>query len=341
MKRILIVDDNLAILKQISAQISDNYDVIVSNHGKHVLRICMVERPDLILLDVEMPEMNGFEVIGQLKYIPCLRDIPVIFLTAHHDADIEIKALRTGAVDFIAKPFEKRVLLHRIDLHIRMDAYKSYLQNSVMELSDNLALLFAGLIECRDENTGYHVLRTSKYVDLIGQELINQKVFPELTEDALKMMVRAAPLHDIGKIAVSDRILLKPAKLTREEFDDMKRHAVVGEEILGNMYRHTPSQNYLHYAKNIAAFHHERFDGNGYPHGIREETIPLCARIMAVADVYDALIENRVYRKAMSHKEAYDIIVEGRGSQFDPRVVDTFLLCEKEIVKMAALLPAS
>ncbi|MDR2006365.1 MAG: response regulator [Acidaminococcales bacterium] len=341
MKRILVVDDNLTTLKQISAQISEHYDVIVSNHGKHVLRICMVERPDLILLDVEMPEMSGFEVISQLKYIPCLRDIPVIFLTAHHDVDVEVEALQSGAVDFITKPFEKRILLHRIDLHIRMDEYQTHLQNSVMELSDNLAFLFAGLIECRDENTGYHVLRTSKYVDLIGRELINRNVFPELTEDALKMMVRAAPLHDIGKIAVSDRILLKPDRLTYEEFNDMKRHATVGGEILNNMHRRTPSQSYLHYAKNIAGFHHERFDGKGYPHGVGQENIPLCARIMAVADVYDALIENRVYRKAMSHKEAYDIIIEGRGSQFDPRVVDVFSLCEKEIVELAVLLPAS
>jgi putative two-component system response regulator len=208
------------------------------------------------------------------------------------------------------------------------------LEHAVTELSENLSLLFAGLIECRDENTGHHVLRTSYYVSILGQKLIEKKVFADLTADSVKMMMRAAPLHDIGKIAISDSVLLKPGRLDDDEFNAMKMHSAVGASIIDKMYARTPNQRYLYYAKDIAAFHHERYDGKGYPAGLMRDDIPLCARIMAVADVYDALVDNRVYRKAMSHEQACSIIIEGKGTQFDPDIVSIFELCEQAIAKL-------
>jgi putative two-component system response regulator len=252
----------------------------------------------------------------------------VIFLTGNHDTATEAKGLKSGARDFIKKPVEKSILLHRLDLHLNLSSYQARLEDSVKAMSDSLALSISELIECRDENTGGHVSRTSKYVELLGNDLVSKGLFvDELSGGALAMMVRGAPLHDIGKIAISDRILLKPALLDDEEFAVMKRHASIGAEILEGMYARTPSQTYLRYAVMIAGSHHEKYDGKGYPRGLSGDDIPLCGRIMAVADVYDALVDNRVYRRGMSHAEAFRIIMDARGTQFDPRVVDSFETC--------------
>jgi putative two-component system response regulator len=325
MKQILVVDDNISILKQISAQLGGDYEVSLAKSGPLALQICMREKPDLILLDIEMPGMDGFEVISRLKQNPYLDRIPVIFLTASHDSAVEVRALESGARDFITKPAERSILLHRIELHLRFSSYQTQTEQTVTDLSDSIAASFAELIECRDENTGGHVVRTSKYFDILGRELVRRGAFEgQLMPPELRLMVRAAPLHDIGKIAISDRILLKPGRLDDEEFTVMKRHAAIGGEILERMYRRTPAQQYLRYAGMIAVSHHERYDGKGYPQGLGGEDIPLCGRIMAVADVYDALTDNRVYRKGMSHAEACLIIEGGKGTQFDPQVADAF-----------------
>ncbi|MDR1374037.1 MAG: HD domain-containing protein, partial [Treponema sp.] len=238
--------------------------------------------------------------------------------------------------DFITKPVEKSILLHRIELHLRFSSYQSQLENTVAKMSDNVALAFAELIECRDENTGEHVARTSRYVGMLGRRLMDMGLFAEeLTSTDLDMMVRAAPFHDIGKIAVSDRVLLKPGRLDEEEFAVMKQHTVIGEEILKNMLTRTPTQQYLYYARMIAASHHERFDGKGYPYGLAGDGIPLCSRIMAVADVYDALVDDRVYRRGMSHAEAHAIITGGQGKNFDPRIVDAFEAIHEELAAAA------
>ncbi|MDR2588791.1 MAG: response regulator [Spirochaetales bacterium] len=331
MKQILIVDDNISILKQISAYLTGDYEVSLAKSGLLALQICMKERPDLILLDIEMPEMNGFETIRRLKQNPYFNRIPVIFLTANQDVETEVRGLQSGARDFITKPVEKSILIHRIELHLRLSSYQAETESKVMNMSDSIATAFAELIECRDENTGGHVVRTSRYVDLLGRELIRTGAFSEeLTLDALTTFVRAAPLHDIGKVAISDKILLKPGRLEENEFREMKRHAAIGAQILERMYERTPTQNYLSYAALIAASHHERWDGKGYPSGLAQGEIPLCGRIMAVADVYDALIDNRVYRKGMNPEEARKIILEGKGAHFDPQVVDAFsAVCEE------------
>ncbi|MDR2096328.1 MAG: response regulator [Treponema sp.] len=336
MNKILVVDDNLPTLKQIGVQLSENYDVSLAKSGALALHICMQEKPDLILLDIEMPGMDGFETLKRLRLNRYLGSIPVIFLTGNHNTETEVRGLQSGARDFIAKPVEKNILIHRIELHLRFSSYQARLESQVVKLSDSVALSFAELIECRDENTGGHVARTSTYVGILGRKLIDMGLFSdELTLTDLNMMVRAAPFHDIGKIAVSDRVLLKPDSLDDDEFIAMKRHTVIGEEILENMLARTPTQHYLHYAKQIAGSHHERFDGKGYPRGLKGDTIPLCGRIMAVADVYDALVADRVYRRGMKHIEAYGIITGGRDTMFDGRIVDAFEAIHEELAEIA------
>ncbi|MDR1950212.1 MAG: response regulator [Spirochaetaceae bacterium] len=336
MNKILVVDDNLASLKQIGAQLAECYDISLAKSGALALQICMQEKPDLILLDIEMPEMDGFETIKRLRLNRYLGSIPVIFLTGNHDTETEVRGLQSGARDFITKPVEKSILIHRIELHLRFSSYQTHLENTVAKLSESVALSFAELIECRDENTGEHVARTSKYVGMLGKNLITRGLFPEeLTPTDLEMMVRAAPLHDIGKIAISDRILLKPDRLDDEEFTIMKRHTVIGGELLENMLARTPTQHYLQYAKMIALSHHERYDGKGYPNGLAGDDIPLCGRIMAVADVYDALVDNRVYRRGMSHTEARRIILDGKNKNFDGRVVEAFEDINEQLAKAA------
>jgi len=335
MKRILIVDDNLSILKQIAAQLSGDYEISLAKSGILALQICVREKPDLILLDIEMPDMDGFDVIGRLKQNPYLDRIPVIFLTASHDPVTEMRALTSGARDFITKPVEKSILLHRIELHLHFASYQIQTERNVTALSDSLATSFAEMIECRDENTGGHVVRTSKYVELLGKDMINRGLFPdELNPAELQLMMRSAPLHDIGKIAISDRILLKAGRLDDVEFTIMKRHAQIGESIVERMYQRMPAQRYLRYGCLIAGSHHERYDGKGYPRNLAGADIPLCGRIMAVADVYDALTENRVYRKGLGSRQAIEIIMENRGTQFDPVVVDTFRNVQEQIVEI-------
>ncbi|MCL2042584.1 MAG: response regulator [Treponema sp.] len=338
MKKILVVDDNLSTLKQVSVHLAGNYDVLLAKSSPLALQICAKEKPDIILLDIEMPDMDGFETITRIKQNPSLDRVPVIFLTANHSAEFEIQALELGAKDYIMKPVEKNILLHRIELHLRLADYQAQTEYNVISLSDSIATSFAELIERRDENTGGHVVRTSKYVEILGKELINQGLYPdELNPTELQLMVRAAPLHDIGKVAIGDRILLKIGRLDDVEFSKMKRHADIGATILDRMYHRMPTQHYLRYACLIAGSHHERYDGKGYPKGLSKDEIPLCGRIMAVADVYDALIENRIYRKGMSHTQASGLIHENKWTQFDPDVVDAFMKLEDQIVDISRI----
>jgi putative two-component system response regulator len=323
---ILVVDDNIANLKLVRGQLSDSYRVSMAKSGAQCLAMVAKTIPDLILLDIDMPEMDGFETMERLKRHESLSRIPVIYLTANNDTDTEVRALESGAKDFVTKPFQKDILRHRISLHIRFNQYQKHLEDTVKELEDSMVTSFSGLIECRDENTGGHVVRTRDYVALLGKLLIDKGLFPEdLNPRELGLIARAAPLHDIGKVGVSDAILLKPGRLDDVEFEAMKRHTTIGAKIIDKMYKRAPTQHYLNYAKKIAESHHERFDGQGYPMGLKESEIPLCSRIMAVADVYDALVEHRIYRPALPHEEAMAIMRDGRGTIFDPILLDVFL----------------
>ncbi|MDR1135906.1 MAG: response regulator [Clostridiales Family XIII bacterium] len=325
MKRILVVDDNISTLKHVGAILANEYIVALATSGTRALSMCMRRKPDLILLDADMPGMNGFETMAELKLNPQLHGVPIVFMTDSRGAEAEVRMRRMGAKDFIAKPVETETFKHKIELNIRFAAFQAQLEGDASSLSESNLISIAELVERRDKNTEGHVARIGKYAGLIGRELMRRGRFgDELTDADLEMIERAAPLHDIGKIAISDNILLKPGKLSEKEFALMKRHAVIGAEVIGNMHMRTPAQHFLQFARMIALSHHERYDGNGYPYKLRGEEIPLCGRITAVADVYDSLLGNRIYKKGIGHIEACDIIMEGKGGQFDPWVVDAF-----------------
>jgi len=335
-EKILVVDDNLANLKNIQLQISDQYQVLLAKSGVQALQICTQRVPDLILLDIDMPEMDGFAALKLLKDSPILSRIPVIFLTANHDIATEVRALESGAVDFISKPVEKNILLHRMQLHLSLSRYRHDLENTVKELEDSIVLSFSEMIESRDKSTGDHVQRARLFVNVLGKEMIQQGHFSgELNDRELALMARGALLHDIGKIGVSDTILLKPGRLDDQEFAIMKSHTTIGAKILQTMYERTPTQQYLKYAIQIAESHHEKYDGSGYPHGLKGEAIPLCSRIMAVADVYDAVVADRIYRKAMSPQESLNLILAGKGTHFDPFVIEAFEAIHEKIEEVA------
>jgi putative two-component system response regulator len=331
----LVVDDNISSLRQIGAQLRPYYEVSLAKSGKLALQICKQEKPDLILLDIDMPDMDGFETIKQLKDDPCLNPIPVIFLTGNRDTAAELKALDSGAMDFITKPANSDILLHRLELHIQFAAYQTSLENIVKELENSIVTSFAELVECKDDNVGGHVMRTGKCAEIIGKELLARGAFgDELTETTLDMIVRAAPFHDVGKIGVSDIFLLKPGKLTEMEYSEVKKHTVIGARFLEKLYGRTPEQDYLKYAILIAKSHHERYNGTGYPEGLAGEAIPLCARLISVANMYDSCMTDRVFRKAPGHEEACRLIIEEKGRAFDPRIVDAFESVRDALVKM-------
>ena len=324
-KHILLVDDNIANLRLAQSLLEEFYKISLTKSGKQALEFCEKNKPDLILLDIHMPDMDGFETIKHLKSNPRTARIPVIFLSATAHSDVEARGFECGAVDFITKPFAKSSMLHRIDTHLQLSGYQQHLEQKVKDLEDSIVTSFSQLIECRDYETGGHVERTKKYVEVLANELMKQGKYKEiLTAEYIEMLVRSAPLHDIGKIGVSDLILLKPGRLTEAEFDAMKKHTIIGEKVLAEMIRRTRAHEYLELARQVAISHHERFDGKGYPYGLKGEEIPLSGRIMAIADVYDALISDRVYHKAFSQEEACRIIIEGKGTQFDPIVVEAF-----------------
>lgn len=325
MKRILVVDDNLAALKHTAAQLEGKYRVMLAKSGAQALDVVAREAPDLIILDIEMPDMDGFETIGHLRSGWTTSRIPVIFLTGNHDAKTQVRALEAGGVDFIKKPFERGVLLHRIGLHLSLFEYQQNLESNVKNLEDTILLSFADLIERRNGNSGNHSWRSVRFIELLGRLLIERELFPdELDEMLLELMVRASTLHDIGKIGISDTILLKPDKLTQEEFEEVKKHTLIGARALANMYKRTPAQLYLEYARLMAEGHHERYNGSGYPRGLAGDDIPLCCRMLALTNVYDAILSDTVYRPARSHEEARKIIETGAGTEFDPVIVEVF-----------------
>jgi putative two-component system response regulator len=338
MNSILLVDDNRADLERTASFLEDRYFVRKAKFGDAALDMCLHEHFDIILLNSGIPDMDCFDFIDVLRGNPALSLIPVILVMSARDELAEVKALKVGASDFLIKPIQREVLLYRISIHLRFSLCRDHAAQSVASIEKTLVERFAELVESRNENSEGHVIRISGYVNMLGHELLAKGYFDrELSEEGIDMMVRAAPLHDIGKIAISDRYLLKPDRLDDEEFAIMKKHAAIGAEILDNMHARMPTRTYLRYARMIAASHHERFDGKGYPYRLTEGDIPLCGRIAAVADVYDALVCDRVYRKHFSHAQAYRLILEGKGMQFDPRIVEAFESCHEQFVSLSAL----
>ena len=366
---VLLVDDTKENLTVIGQILRTNYRIRVANSGQRALQAVQTEpRPDLILLDVMMPDMDGYTVLQALRAQPQLRDIPVIFVTALSADDDEEYGLSLGAVDYVTKPIKPALLLARVHAQLELKQARDRLadQNAFLdaevhrrmaenELIKDLSLFaLATLAEKRDNETGNHLHRTQAYITVLMDYLKSTPRFEQVLADPdyRSRIAKAAPLHDIGKVGIPDAILLKPGKLTAEEFDIMKTHALIGADAIDEAIHRakslqgtvttdvSPQDNplsldFLETAQQIAGGHHEKWDGSGYPNGLQGEAIPLPARLMAIADVFDALISKRHYKEAFPLERTVQIISEGRGKHFDPDIVDAFLALVPEFTAIA------
>lgn len=364
-KTILVVDDTGENLTVIGGLLQPFFRVRVANSGMRALKVARSDpRPDLILLDVMMPEMDGYAVLAELRQDPYTRDIPVMFVTAMDGDQDEEYGLSLGAVDYITKPIRPAILLARVRTHLELKDARDWLrdQNGYLEgevsrrmrendlIKDVSLNALALLAEKRDNETGNHLYRTQAYVEALMQELQDHPRFRHALSAAQRQLIaKAAPLHDIGKVGIPDQILLKPARLTPEEFEIMKTHSLIGAEAieaaiervvggdrarLDELQGSTPL-DFLVVARHIALGHHEKWDGSGYPQGLRGDAIPIPARLMALADVFDALTCKRHYKKAFPLEQAVALLVEGRGTHFDPDVVDAFLAIQDRFADIA------
>jgi len=360
---VLIVDDHVENLSLLSDILSQDYHVHAVTNGPAALQAAaQTPQPDLIILDVMMPEMDGYEVLRHLKARPDMVDTPVILATALSDDGSEERGFQLGAADYVTKPIRPRVVLARVQCQIEAlyarrqqkdlaDMLSAEVAKALrnFDLAQSAALrVIASLAETRDNETGNHILRTQAYVETLGQYLKHHQRFAALlTPKRLAAIVRAAPLHDIGKVGIPDRILLKPGKLDVDEFEIMKTHATIGRVTIeralqevagmeGAAEAHAPLHfEFLDAARDIAGSHHEKWNGSGYPLGLAGDAIPLGARLMAVADVYDALISRRVYKEPIPHPQVVQMISEGAGNQFDPDVVAAFIACAVEFERIS------
>ena len=347
---VLVVDDvdmNVMILEEI---LKDDYIVYTANNGKQALEVLRKAEvlPKIILLDVQMPEMTGREMFNILMADKTLKRIPVIFITAENDSESEL--LAAGAVDFINKPFTPEIVKLRVKNQIELKKYSDSLEEMVAEKTkevirkteeaketlDNALQGLANVIEHRDLESGEHVKRTQLYVGTLADYLINtrSKYAAELMDMQPEIIVKSMALHDVGKIAIPDRILLKPGRLDPDEYEVMKTHTSRGREIIGEL-GDVDTSLYLKHCENICYSHHERWDGKGYPQGLKAEGIPLTARLASLADVYDALVCARVYKAAIPYAESVKIIIEGRETQFDPVIVDALVTIQDDFQKIA------
>ncbi|MFA6188093.1 MAG: two-component system response regulator [Sulfuricurvum sp.] len=350
---ILVVDDTSENLMLMSSLLKDIYNVKVANSGEKALKYLQGDvHPDLILLDIIMIGLSGYDVIFELKSNPKTQEIPVIFLTAMNSAEDEKNGLEMGAVDYITKPISPAIVLARIKSQLQVKAASDFLNDKNLYLETEIAkrtreilavqdvtiLAMASLAETRDLETGNHIRRTQHYVKALAKKLKTHPNFSYfLTDNMIEILFKSAPLHDIGKVGIPDSILLKPGKLTPEEFEIMKTHTTLGRDAIKHAETELGVQvEFLRIAKEIAYNHQEKWDGSGYPTGASGNDIPISARLMALADVYDALISRRVYKEPMPHEIAVKIIVEGKGKHFDPDIVDTFLSLQDEFQSIAS-----
>jgi putative two-component system response regulator len=353
---IMVVDDTPANLKLLADMLGERgYEVRPLPSGKAALNAAAMDPPDLILLDINMPDMKGYEVCERLKADPLLRDIPVIFISALNEIEDKIQAFRHGGVDYITKPFQFEEVLARVETHLTLRRYQAALQKHNTHLNElvneqvkdilaaqakvldaQLATIVAmsRLAETRDPETGQHIERTQSFCRMLAFELRDTPQFADIIDKQYpENIYNAAPLHDIGKVAISDTILLKPGKLTVEEFEIMKTHTTIGAQTLQSVQIRHPDNVLIALGIDLAYTHHEKWNGEGYPQGLKGNTIPLSGRIMAVADVYDALTSARCYKESYTHEQSCEIIAKGRGTHFDPIVTDAFFTLEKEFQK--------
>ena len=344
---IFLVDDNPANLKIGKNVLSEKYRVATAPSAEKMFGLLKNNYPAMILLDVDMPDMNGYEAIKILKSNPQTKNIPVIFLTAKTESMAELKGLSLGAIDYVIKPFLPDLLLKRIEVHLLVEIQRKTMKvqaaelqyfndnlqqmveaktQSILELQNALLRTMAELVECRDDITGGHIERTQRGIKILLEEIEKHGVYPDEAKDwDVDLLLQSCQLHDVGKISIEDKILKKTGKLDDDEFSEMKNHTTFGEKIIGKIETMAKESEFLKYAKIFAASHHEKWDGSGYPEGLSGKDIPLLGRIMAIADVYDALVSDRPYKKAFAHEEAVKIIAEGKGKHFDPVLIDLFL----------------
>ena len=342
---VVVVDDEPTNLKKAETVLSEKFKVILLKSGEILLRYLEKHTPDLILLDIMMPDMDGYETIQRLKANEKTAGIPVIFLTGKTDTESEVKGLKLGAVDFIIKPFQNEVIMSRVQTHMKLHAYETRLEQLVDEktrmierLQDTMSVSFAELVESRDGTTGGHVKNTTRYMNTYVEYMKEKGYYKDfLTDECVRELIRSAPLHDIGKIGITDDVLRKNSSLDPEEFEYMKSHSMIGGQTFDKIIKEAGSTGFLETARNMAMYHHEKWDGTGYPEHLKGEEIPLAARMLAIVDVYDALTSERSYKKAFSHEKAMQIITEGRGTAFDPELLDIFVECEERIKETLAL----
>ena len=340
MKKIIMVDDDVTNLIVAKNAFADKYDVFTVPSGKKLFQLLEKVTPDMILLDIEMPEMSGYEVIKVLKSSKQTADIPVIFLTGRIDPESEIDGLDMGAIDYITKPFSQQLLLKRIEVHMIVESQKKELQKYsnnlegivyektrlVFELQNAILKTVAELVECRDNVTGGHIERTQNYLRLLVDALLEKGIYAdEILGWDINLFVMSSQLHDVGKISIKDGILMKPGRLSREEFEEMKKHTSYGVDIIRRIEDGTSENAFLKHAEILTGTHHEKWDGTGYPNGYSGQNIPLQGRLMAIVDVYDALTNDRPYKKAYSHEDSLEIIESGTGTHFDPAIVEVFI----------------
>jgi putative two-component system response regulator len=347
MSELLIVDDdpdNRQVLERFLAL--KGYRTRSAPSGELALQEAEREPPDLVLLDINMPVLGGFEVCRLLKENEKLRNIPVLFLSARDETMDKVRAFQVGGVDYVTKPFEFEEVLSRVKTHLKIRSLQITLEKhsrdleglvatQVKEISDSqFATIFAlaKLAESRDEDTGRHLERVQVFCRLLAVNLSKRPRYRDhIGSTYIENIFHASPLHDVGKVAIRDNILLKPGKLTLDELEVMKNHSAFGAQTLEEVRSKYPKNRLINMGIAIARFHHEKWDGSGYPDSLAGEDIPLSARIMAVADVYDALRSKRCYKLAFSHEKSRAIIFESRATHFDPSVVDAFGELEDQI----------
>lgn len=349
---VLIVDDSPDNITLMSRLLKDAYRTQIATSGEKALKIASSDDPpDLILLDIVMPGMDGYEVCRRLKEDPGTMKIPIIFLTAKSDTEDEKRGFELGAVDYITKPISAPIVLARIKTHILLKDSRDFLtdKNAFLErevlrrtkeitaIQDVTIIAMGSLAETRDSETGNHIRRTQNYVKMLADRLkYNPRFKLFLTDENIDLLYKSAPLHDIGKVGVPDNILLKPGKLTPDEFGIMEKHTTYGRDaIVAAENRLGTATSFLTHAREIAYSHQEKWDGSGYPEGLSGDSIPISARLMAVADVYDALITRRVYKQSFPHEVSVDMVKKGYATHFDPDVVDAFLEIEKDLWEVA------
>ena len=337
---ILIVDDNPENLHLLAnALLSEGYLVRAAPNGEMAITMAMNETPDLVIMDINMPDMDGYQVCDHFKAEPTLKSVPIIFLSAMQDTDAKVLAFNHGGVDYATKPFIFEELLTRVSTHIELHQLQQDLELrneslnqtifsqqqeiSAAQLSTIVSL--AKLAESRDDDTGLHIDRVGSFSRRLAQAAQNHSNRnAELNDHYVEMIYHASALHDIGKVGIADAILQKPGKLNSDEFDIMKTHPTIGFLTLESIVKSYPNNQMVGMGSDIAKSHHEKWNGSGYPEGLSGEAIPLSARIVAIADVYDALRSKRPYKTPFSHQQAVDIILEGRGVHFDPELIMLF-----------------